>query len=202
LGIAFQAQVQASWGPWLKIATIVADLVIVGYALLSLVRIGWPGLRGWLRDRHVESDIEVDVVTVVSRVAEATNRNFTLSAGNVLNTVCDGKVCDAVTVNAWGAHLATLQGALLNLIADLKSGRLSATCGVPRLCELNPRLHWALRQCRRRGKTERARGFKAQLGGIADHANSLSAQLVQIRHKIQARRGETLSCYFEPVPKA
>src|SRR6185312_10764736 len=96
LGIAFQAQSQASWGPWLKVATIIAGLIIVGYALWSLLRTAWLDRRGRRRDRRIESDFGHEVVAVASRVGEANNRNFTLSARCILNSLFDAKVCDSV----------------------------------------------------------------------------------------------------------
>src|SRR6185437_14586789 len=76
LGIAFQAQIQASWGPWLKTATIAASAVIVGYALVSILSATWPVARQWLRERRIEADIAHDVVAVASRFLETMSTNL------------------------------------------------------------------------------------------------------------------------------
>jgi hypothetical protein len=201
LGIAFQAQSQVSWGAWLKGATVVAGLIIVGYAMWSLISAAWLGLQARFRDRRIESDFGHEVFAIASRVGEATNRNFSLSAGCILNGLFDAKACDAVVANSWGAHLGTLQMTLLNVATDVNGGSLPVAKGLARLCELHrdyTRLCGSVFDAvRRSDRQELARSWDA----ISDYANNLSGQLVQITHKIQARRGENLSCYFEAVAR-
>lgn len=200
LGVAFQAQMQASWGPWLKAATVIACISVVAYAMGVVFRRAAPAVRTWIRDRQVESNIKHDVIALASRLIETTNTSFTLSVGNVLNRLCEAKLCNSDIVNAYSAHLNTLGMALRDVKADLLNTRISATFALARLCafhssyiRLCASISYAL------GQTDRP-DLKRDWQAIGDHANTLSTQLVEITHRVQVRRGETPWCHFEPVP--
>lgn len=200
LGIAFQAQIQASWGPWLKAATVIACAVIVIYAMWALLRAVGPVVQRWIRDRRIESNVEHDVVALASRLVETTDTSFTLSVGSILNTLCEKKLCDANAVNAYAAHLSTLGMALRDITADLRVSRIPPTLALSRFCALHRQY---TRICSSIApavsRTDRPE-LKRDWGAIGDHANTLSTQLVEVTHRVQVKRGERPSCYFETVP--
>lgn len=200
LGVAFQAQMQASWGPWLKAATVIACISVVTYAMGVVLRRVAPAVRTWIRDRQIESNVKHDVVALASRLIETTNTSFTLSVGNVLNRLCDARLCNGDIVNAYSAHLNTLGIALRDVKADLLNTRIPATFALARLCAFHSSY---IRLCASissaLGQTDRP-DLKRDWRAIGDHANTLSTQLVEITHRVQVRRGETPWCHFESVP--
>lgn len=200
VGVAFQAQMQASWGPWLKAVTVVACISIVAYAMGVVLRRAAPVVRTWIRDRQIESNIKHDVLALASRLVETTNTSFTLSVGNVLNKLCETRLCTGDIVNAYLAHLNTLGIALRDVKADLLNTRIPATFALARLCALHSgyiRLCASISSAL--SQTDRP-DLKREWQAISDHANTLSTQLVEITHRVQVRRGETPWSYFESVP--
>lgn len=200
MGVAFQAQIQASWGPWLKAATIVGLVAIVGYALWTLIHGIVPVVRRWNRDRRIESHVAHDVVALASRLAETTSSSFILSVGNIMNKLCEAKLCDATVVNAYAAHLNTLGMAFRDTTDDLGSGHIPATLALSRLCALHRQYTGICTSVAPAISQTDRRELKRDWGAIGEHANTLSTQLVELTHRVQVKRGERPSCYFETVP--